>query len=67
MPSEAARSSIRWNARSMAGLRGRVTLVAIYRLLQNSAFGPGDIDRMTAAYEDALPHSPACKTVGPDY
>jgi hypothetical protein len=29
-------------------------LMAIYRLLQNSAFAQEDIDRMTAAYEDAL-------------
>ena len=28
--------------------------MAIYRLLQNSEFGPEEIDRMTAAYEDAL-------------
>jgi hypothetical protein len=28
--------------------------MAIYRLLQNSAFGPEDIERMTAAYEKAL-------------
>jgi hypothetical protein len=28
--------------------------VAIYRLLQNSAFGPEEVDRMTTAYEDAL-------------
>jgi hypothetical protein len=28
--------------------------VAIYRLLQNSAFGPEEIERMTTAYEDAL-------------
>jgi hypothetical protein len=28
--------------------------MAIYRLLQNSAFGQEDIDRMTSAYEDAL-------------
>lgn len=28
--------------------------VAIYRLLQNSAFEPEDIERMTAAYELAL-------------
>jgi hypothetical protein len=28
--------------------------MAIYRLLQNSAFAPEDVSRMTAAYEDAL-------------
>jgi integrase len=28
--------------------------VAIYRLLQNSAFGPEDIERLSAAYEEAL-------------
>jgi hypothetical protein len=28
--------------------------MAIYRLLQNSAFGPDDIARMTWAYEKAL-------------
>jgi hypothetical protein len=28
--------------------------VAIYRLLQKSAFGPEDIARMEAAYEEAL-------------
>jgi hypothetical protein len=28
--------------------------MAIYRLLQNSAFGPDDIKRMVAAYERAL-------------
>ena len=28
--------------------------MAIYRLLQNSAFGPEEIERMTTAYEDAL-------------
>lgn len=28
--------------------------MAIYRLLQNSAFGPEEIDRMTTAYEEAL-------------
>jgi hypothetical protein len=28
--------------------------MAIYRLLQNSAFGPEEIDRMTIAYEEAL-------------
>jgi hypothetical protein len=28
--------------------------VAIYRLLQNSAFGPEDIERLATAYEDAL-------------
>jgi len=28
--------------------------MAIYRLLQKSAFGPEEIERMTAAYEDAL-------------
>ena len=28
--------------------------MAIYRLLQNSAFGPDEIERMTTAYEDAL-------------
>jgi hypothetical protein len=28
--------------------------VAIYRLLQNSAFGPEDIERMVAAYDEAL-------------
>jgi hypothetical protein len=28
--------------------------MAIYRLLQNSAFGQEDIDRMTSAYKDAL-------------
>ena len=28
--------------------------MAIYRLLQDSAFGPREIDRMAAAYEDAL-------------
>jgi len=28
--------------------------VAIYRLLQNSAFGPEEVSRMTAAYEDVL-------------
>jgi hypothetical protein len=27
--------------------------MAIYRLLQNSAFGPEEIDRMTTAYEEA--------------
>jgi len=28
--------------------------VAIYRLLQNSVFGPEDIQRLATAYEDAL-------------
>jgi hypothetical protein len=28
--------------------------MAIYRLLQNSAFGPEEIQRMTTAYEEAL-------------
>jgi hypothetical protein len=28
--------------------------MAIYRLLQNSAFGPEEIARMTTAYEEAL-------------
>ena len=28
--------------------------MAIYRLLQNSAFIPEDVERMTKAYEDAL-------------
>jgi hypothetical protein len=28
--------------------------MAIYRLLQNSAFGPEQVDRMTTAYEDVL-------------
>jgi hypothetical protein len=28
--------------------------VAIYRLLQNSAFGPEEIEQLTAAYESAL-------------
>lgn len=28
--------------------------MAIYRLLQNSGFGPEDIERMTAAYEKGL-------------
>ena len=28
--------------------------MAIYRLLQRSAFGPGEIGFMTTAYEDAL-------------
>ena len=28
--------------------------MAIYRLLQNQAFGPEDIERMTVAYEAAL-------------
>ena len=28
--------------------------MAIYRLLQNSAFGPDEIKRMTKAYEDTL-------------
>jgi hypothetical protein len=28
--------------------------VAIYRLLQNSGFGPEDIERMTTAYEKML-------------
>jgi hypothetical protein len=28
--------------------------MAIYRLLQNSAFAPEDIDRLGAAYEDCL-------------
>lgn len=28
--------------------------VAIYRLLQQSAFNPEDIDRLVAAYEDSL-------------
>ena len=28
--------------------------MAIYRLLQNSAFGPEDIERLATAYEDAL-------------
>jgi len=28
--------------------------VPIYRLLQGSAFGPEEISRVTAAYEDAL-------------
>jgi hypothetical protein len=28
--------------------------VAIYRILQNSGFGPDEIQRMTAAYEAAL-------------
>jgi hypothetical protein len=33
--------------------------VAIYRLLQNSAFGPEDIERLSAAYEDGIaPPSP---------
>jgi hypothetical protein len=33
--------------------RGGLQL-AIYRLLQNSPFGPDEIARMTSAYEDAL-------------
>lgn len=28
--------------------------MAVYRLLQNSAFGPDEIERITTAYEDAL-------------
>jgi hypothetical protein len=28
--------------------------VALYRLLQNSPFGPDEIERMTTAYADAL-------------
>ncbi len=28
--------------------------MAIYRILQNAAFGPDDIDRMVAAYEETL-------------
>ena len=28
--------------------------MAIYRLLQNCAFGPDEIERMTTAYEDTL-------------
>ena len=28
--------------------------MAIYRILQNAAFGPDDIDRMVAAYEATL-------------
>lgn len=28
--------------------------MAIYRLLQKSAFGPEEIERMTTAYEDGL-------------
>jgi hypothetical protein len=28
--------------------------VAIYRLLQSSAFGPEDIERLSTAYEEAL-------------
>jgi hypothetical protein len=28
--------------------------VAIYRLLQNSVFGPEEVGRLAAAYEDAL-------------
>jgi hypothetical protein len=32
----------------------RATAVAIYRLLQKSAFGPDDIERLTTAYESAL-------------
>ena len=28
--------------------------MALYRLLQNSAFGPDEIERMTTAYADAL-------------
>jgi hypothetical protein len=28
--------------------------LAIYRLLQQSPFGPAEIERMTAAYEQAL-------------
>jgi len=28
--------------------------MTIYRLLQKSAFGPEEIERMTTAYEDAL-------------
>ena len=28
--------------------------MAIYRLLQSSAFGPEDIERVSAAYEEAL-------------
>jgi hypothetical protein len=28
--------------------------VTVHRLLQNSAFGPDDIDRMVEAYEDCL-------------
>jgi hypothetical protein len=28
--------------------------MAIYRLLEKSAFGPEEIERMTTAYEDAL-------------
>jgi hypothetical protein len=32
----------------------RVRVVALARLLQNSAFGPDEIKRMTTAYEDAL-------------
>jgi hypothetical protein len=36
------------------GIHGFGISVAIYRLLQQSAFGPEDIQRMTTAYEDAL-------------
>jgi hypothetical protein len=32
----------------------RATAVAIYRLLQKSAFGPEDIKRLAKAYESAL-------------
>jgi hypothetical protein len=31
-----------------------VTTLAIYSLLQNSAFGPDDIERLGTAYENAL-------------
>jgi hypothetical protein len=31
-----------------------VTAVAIYRLFQNSVFGPDDIQRLSTAYESAL-------------
>jgi len=33
---------------------GKHCAMAIYRLLQNSAFGPDEINFMTTAYEDAL-------------
>ncbi len=44
MPSLACRNPI----------KHKVSATAIYRLLQNSAFGPDEIKRITTAYEDAL-------------
>ena len=41
--------------RSRSYLWGQgATAIAIYRLLQQLAFGPEDINRMTAVYEECL-------------